>query len=98
MKYRVEIQRPARIDAGKVYLYLWEQSPQAAERWLDGFHRAAASLHLMPARCGHAPEGVDFPGGIRQLLYGQYRILFTISGRTVRIVHVQHSAQAPLET
>jgi hypothetical protein len=47
-----------------------------------------------------APENVHFTQDIRQLLYGPrndvYRILFTILGDTVQVLHVRHSAQQHL--
>ncbi len=50
----------------------------------------------MPERCAHAPENRWFKREIRQLLYDQYRILFTIRGRTVRVLHVRHGARLEL--
>ena len=55
--------------------------------WLEDF----------PARCPMAPENVEFSEKeIRQLLYGRrphlYRILFSIQGSRVLVLHVRHGA------
>ena len=46
-----------------------------------------------------APERNEFSAEVRQLLYGrkphQYRILFTIKGETVQIIHIRHSRGQP---
>jgi hypothetical protein len=58
---------------------------------------AIDSLKTFPARCPLAPENEFFSQEIRQLLYGKgrgrYRVLFTISGNTVSVLHIRHSAQ-----
>ncbi len=96
MTYKIVVQPAARAEAAGIYKYLHERSPQAAERWLVGFDQAARTLEGMPERCAHAPENRWFKREIRQLLYDQYRILFTIRGRTVRVLHVRHGARLEL--
>ena len=96
MSYRVVLQPAARAEAADIYRYLYERSPHAAERWLAGFDEAARTLDSMPERCALAPENQVFSREIRQLLYDQYRILFTVKGRTVQVLHVRHSARKPL--
>lgn len=59
--------------------------------------RAVLSLQHMPHRCPPAPERELFEMDLRQLLESSYRILFTISGQTVRILHIRHTAQAWME-
>jgi hypothetical protein len=54
-------------------------------------------LRLLPDSRNVAPSPLkpdDFPFEVRQLLYGRkphmYRILFTIDGETVKILHIRH--------
>jgi len=49
----------------------------------------------MPRRCRVAPEDEVLRCDLRQLLYGNYRILFTVSDatRTVFVLHVRHAAR-----
>ena len=70
-------------------------------RWFNGLIDAINSLELYPLRCPIAPESDEFEEQIRQLLYGKrgraYRILFTVAGETVRVLHVRHGARQWLE-
>jgi plasmid stabilization system protein ParE len=50
----------------------------------------------MPARCPFAPENEDHTQEIRQLIFGRYRVLFTIQPGRVVILHVRHCARLPL--
>jgi hypothetical protein len=47
-----------------------------------------------------APETARFPFEVRQLLYGRkphvYRILFTIEGERVKILHIRHGRREPV--
>ncbi len=58
---------------------------------------AIDALATFPARCPLAPENAFFSHEIRQLLYGKgrhvYRILFTITGDAVSVLHIRHGAQ-----
>jgi len=54
------------------------------------------SLAQCPERCPLAPENEHVIEEIRQLLYGRqrdvYRILCTIGGETVHVLHIRHGA------
>ena len=95
--YRVIIQPNAEAELEAAYLYRQARAPQAAARWFAGLVEAINSLERFPARCPLAPENGHFPEEIRQLLYGArrdvFRILFTIQGDTVHVLHVRHGAQ-----
>jgi hypothetical protein len=51
-------------------------------------------------RCPLAPENKEFPFEVRQLLYGRkphlYRVLFTIEGDTVVVLHIRHGRRRRL--
>src|SRR5438132_10796401 len=97
MSYRVIIQPNAEAELDAAYLYRYTRAPQAAARWFAGIVEAINSLAEFPERCPLAPENGHFPEEIRQLLNGTrrdvFRILFTIQGDTVHILHVRHGAQ-----
>jgi plasmid stabilization system protein ParE len=61
---------------------------------------AIASLATFPERCPLAPEAVGLHFEVRQFLYGRkphvYRILFTIEGDTVNILHIRHGRRTLL--
>ncbi|MBV9240498.1 MAG: type II toxin-antitoxin system RelE/ParE family toxin [Acidobacteria bacterium] len=62
-----------------------------------GLFGAFETLRAGPTRCALAPETDSLDSEIRQLLYGRYRILFTISKEMVVILRVRHTARRQLE-
>jgi plasmid stabilization system protein ParE len=97
MAYQVEIAPQAIADIDLIVATIRQKAPKAAREWFDGLEAAIATLADMPARCPLAPENSYFRVEIRQLLYGRYRILFTIaSPDEVWIVHVRHAARQVL--
>lgn len=96
-EYRIILQPEAYEGMERAYTYFEQDSPERAHRWAAGLMDAIDSLKTFPARCPRAPEDRFFPQEIRQLLYGKggsiYRILFTITGDTVSVLHIRHSAQ-----
>jgi plasmid stabilization system protein ParE len=100
MRYLVEIAPSAINDIEAAYLWIHRRAPAAAAAWFNGLDGAVTSLEEHPRRCPLAPEADAFSEEIRQLLYGKgrhvYRILFTIGGPTVRVLHVRHAARPAL--
>lgn len=92
---KVEITALAEADLETVYLRIREDSPARAAAWRQGLLQAAQALEQFPQRCPLAPEsGATLE--IRQLLYGRYRVLFTITHDIVYILHIRHTARRPL--
>lgn len=100
-KCRVVIECSAQQDIEEAYLWVAERAPEAAVRWFNGIYKTIGSLEIFPERCPLAPETDFFQQEIRQILHGRrqhkYRILFTISGRIVHILHVRHGARLHLD-
>lgn len=78
--------------------YLEKHAPEYVSEWGARMRRAVLSLRDMPQRCAFAPEKDLFELELRQLLEGSYRILFHIEGKTVRVLHIRHSARQLLES
>jgi plasmid stabilization system protein ParE len=97
VRYEIEVQPSAERDINEIYVYLLGFGGRKADAWLDSIQNAFKSLEQMPERCALAPENPLFRREVRQLLCQSYRIVFTIVGDDVRILHVRHKAQAPLE-
>ena len=98
MRYRVELSSRATHELHEARDYLTENAPHYVSTWLANMRRAVRSLRDMPERCAFAPERDLFELELRQLLEGSYRIIFTIEGHTVRVLHIRHSARAPLDS
>ena len=99
--YQIILQPEAYEGMESAYTYIEQDSPESAHRWATGLMEAINSLKIFPARCALAPENAYFPQEIRQLLYGKgrsvYRILFTIKGETVSVLHIRHGARETLK-
>lgn len=93
MRHEVFIQPTAAAEIESTYAFLVEIAPERAEGWMSGLTDVLASLERMPLRCSLAPEGGSVPYPVRQLLYERHRILFTVSGRDVHVLHLRHMRQ-----
>lgn len=84
----------------EAYQWISERAPEAAVGWYNGALDACLTLETFPERSPLATESKTFEREIRQLIYGKghhaYRILFDVSGRTVRILHIRHGARERL--
>jgi plasmid stabilization system protein ParE len=101
MTFRVEISAEAERDAKAILDWLLSQhAGNTGIRWFLAMEDAISSLNKFPKRCPLAPENSKFPFELRQLLYGNkphiYRILFTIEGDTVQILHIRHARRKPI--
>lgn len=97
-RYRVELTEPAERDIAEAEEWIAADSPAVAEQWIDGLLAAIETLATMPARCPLAPEDEDHVEEIRQLIYQRHRVMFTILGRRVVVLHVRHGARLPLRS
>jgi len=101
MAFRVELTAEALEDADSILAWLMSQhAGDAGLRWFSAMDDAIASLATFPERCPLAPEDRYFPFEVRQLIYGKkphfYRILFTIIGDVVFVLHVRHGRRRRL--
>jgi plasmid stabilization system protein ParE len=93
----VEVTALADANLEEIYLRIRQDSPGRAAEWRTGLLKAAQSLNLFPERCPLAPEsGPELE--IRQLIYGEYRVLFTVAKDTVYVLHIRHGARQPLRS
>ena len=94
MKYQVRILPDALLDAKAIYQWIGQESPGAAEKWLNGLLAVVDSLERMPFRCPIAPESEVLGMEILQYLYNRnYRVLYTVVDDVVRIHHIRHTSR-----
>ena len=68
--------------------YIAKDSPAAARRWVDELFEAAATLDRLPERGRQVP---DLPRpDLRELLFGNYRIVYRLEPRRIAILTVRH--------
>lgn len=93
MKYEVVITPTAEANLSEIHRHIALDSPVAARKFLAGLRNKIKTLATMPERCPLAPEdGLDGVT-IRHLIYGDYRILFSIDAAQVVILQVRHGAR-----
>jgi plasmid stabilization system protein ParE len=95
-QYLVEFTRTAEREIEEIAEWIAADSLEAAGRWLDDLLAVVDRLETMPSRCPLAPENESHTEEIRQLIFGRYRVLFTIQPGRVVILHVRHGARLPL--
>jgi plasmid stabilization system protein ParE len=101
MAFRVKQTTQAERDLDVILEWLTgQQAGETGQRWFQGLKDTLDSLSELPHRCSLAPENIEFPFEVRQLLYGskphQYRVLFTIEADMVIILHIRHGRRLPL--
>lgn len=61
-----------------------------AQQWIRQLRTAVSKqLRVLPKGFPLAPEDDEFSEEIRQMVVGRYRVLFTIKGRKVHVLHVR---------
>jgi plasmid stabilization system protein ParE len=100
--YRVVVTPNAESELRAACRYIRERAPDASGAWIKGARQKIKSLAHDPERAPLAQESTSFDEPIRELLYGTgnrgtYRILFTIIGHQVYVVHFRHGAMMPVE-
>ena len=95
-RYRVVITPFAGENIRKAHEWIEAENPVYAAKWLSGIRDKILELETLPESHAVALESESFDCQIRQLLFGRgtpWRILFTIEGSTVYVLHVRHGAR-----
>ena len=95
-RYRVVITPFAGENIREAHEWIEAENPVYAAKWLSGIRDKILELETLPESHATAPESESFDCQIRQLLFGRgtpWRILFTIEGSTVHVLHVRHGAR-----
>lgn len=93
MAFTVEFSTRATRDVDEIVAYIQADSPTEATRWRQRLLAKMESLRTLPEACGLAPEYALARREIRQLLFGQYRVLFEIRKESVFVVTIRHGAR-----
>ena len=93
MDYKVELSQRAEHDVEAAFEYIRTDAPPAAVKWRRGLEEKLRILTRLPDTFAFAPENEHARTSVRQLLYGQYRVLYTVRERTVFVLTVRHGAR-----
>ena len=77
--------------AGEISAYTATDNPPAAARWIEAIFTKVEQLQLAPQSGRVVPE-VGNPE-IRELIYGNYRIIYRVERRWVAILTIRHGKQ-----
>lgn len=91
--FRVEITPSAELDLEEIWDYIAGDSPGNATTFILAIEQQIYSLEQFPERCPLIPENQILGTSYRHLMYGQYRIVFRISAKTVYILRIIHGAR-----
>ena len=90
-RYAVVFEESAQADVRESYEWgrrTWGK--QEAQQWVRQLRAAVSEqLAVVPKAFPIAPEADVFSEEIRQMVVGRYRVLFTIEGRKVHVLHVR---------
>ncbi len=71
--------------------YIAADNPAAARKWVDSLFESIERLRLFPLSGRVLPELARQE--IRELLYGQYRIIYRVEQKTITLLTVRHGKQ-----
>lgn len=98
MSYTVLVLPEAEQDADRIYRWIAERSPGGADRWYEEFLAVIRDLKSKAELYGLAPESEHVAQEIRHRFFKTrkglpYRVLFTITGAIVYVLHVRGPGQ-----
>jgi len=87
---RIIRSKPARSDLRDIWLYIAEDSVEAADRFLDRIDRIIRMLAENPA-IGERQDGIR--QGLRRFVVGNYLVFYEAIDNGIRVVRVLHGAR-----
>lgn len=92
-KFQVEITPISEADIEDIWTFIAEDSPEAATAFILELEGQLTTLESFPERCPLIPENEILSTRFRHLIYGNYRTIFRIAGRTVYVLRVIHGSR-----
>jgi hypothetical protein len=98
MKYSVQVMPRAMIDVNCCLQFIEQHSKQGAATWLKSFELCRDGLAVSPLSHSLAPESEFVDYEIREVRFQTrrgrpYRMLFTVVGDRVKVVHIRGPGQ-----
>lgn len=92
-RFLVKLTASAESDIDDIWSFIAHDSPPNADRFLEELDKQVATLERFPERCPLIPENTLMGTAYRHLMYGEYRTIFRVSGRTVHVVRIVHGTR-----
>jgi len=93
IRYKINIAPEAAKEIEDIYLYIADDSPNNAAKWYFAIHDKINTLKDFPESCPIAYEDRFYDFQIRNLIFGNYRVIYRIQEDIIQILHVKHTAQ-----
>jgi len=83
---------PLAVDrASEIFDYIAQDKPSAAEKWINTVFSKVEQLKSSPEIGRIVPEISD--SQFRELIYGNYRIIYRIEKKQISILTIRHGRQ-----
>jgi plasmid stabilization system protein ParE len=92
--YKLEVAPIVVEEIREIALFIAQDSVVEALKWADYVEEKIQSLASLPFHCPVAEESQHFPYEIHHLIIGNYRVLFRIDDKTVKVLHVRSGRMA----
>ena len=92
-KFRVRITRAAERDLEEAWEFIAQDSPEEAEKFIRRLEEHIDTLERFPERCPLIAENEILGTRYRHFVYGNYRSVFRIAGKTVYVLRVIHGSR-----
>lgn len=92
-RFHVELTDTAQLDIAEIWAFIARDSVSDANRFIRRLERQVQTLRRFPNRCPLIPENEVLNTRYRHLIYGKYRTIFRVSGKTVYVLRIIHGAR-----
>ena len=98
MDFQVELSRRAASDIEEIFHFIEVESdaPMNAIRWRHGLEMQLRRLTYLASSMPFAEENRHAPCEVRQMLFGKYRILYTVQNETAFVLSIRHGHRRPI--
>ncbi len=98
MAFQVELSRRAANDIEEIFHYIEVESdaPMNAARWRSGLEKQLRQLTFLAGSMPFAEENRHAPCEVRQMLFGKFRILYTVQSDVAFVLTIRHGHRLPI--
>jgi plasmid stabilization system protein ParE len=89
---RVRITRTAEREIEEAWTFIAQDSTEEAEKFIRRLEEEIVTLERFPERCPLIPENEFLGTRYRHLLFGSYRSVFRVAGKTVYVLRIMHGS------
>jgi len=93
IRFAVSFSQKAEEDLEEIWSFIAVDSPDNATKFVFNLEKQVESLGRFPERCPLIPENALLRAKYRHLIYGDYRSIFRVKGKTVFIIRIINTAR-----